>query len=106
VFNGLRAKFAVKNYARKLPAQLARDYRKSETYGGGQIRRAVVAARLNPKFLVLGYAAFLPKALFDELRPSMPIKLEYEEARILFLDAVPIMLVSTTSPAPQRDGVY
>ena len=106
MFNGLRAKFAVKKNARKLPAQLARDYGKSETYIEGQIGRAVAAVGLNPKFIVLAYAAFLPKTLFDELRPNMPIKLEYEEARILFIDAMPIILESTTSPAPQRDDVY
>jgi len=107
VFNGLWARLAVKSYAGKLRPRLEHDYGRSETYSDRQIRHAVAVTKLNPKFIVLGYGAFLPKARFDELKPTMPIKLEYEEARILFLDSEPITLESRNSPresAPPETG--
>jgi hypothetical protein len=50
---------AAKRYARKLPRGLRKGWGKSRSYTPGQIQATVKALKLDPRFIVFGYAAFL-----------------------------------------------
>src|SRR5947207_6163984 len=75
---------AAKQYAGRLGSHLARAYGPSEFYSPGQIRTAVAKLGLNPKFIALGYAAFLPEEDFCAVADALPISISYQHARDLF----------------------
>ena len=79
----LRSRRAGKRYARRLGPYLARAYGPSEFYTPAPIRAAVAKTGLNPNFIVLGYAAFLPEHKFDATAGAMPISMSYQDARDL-----------------------
>ena len=68
---------AAKQYARKLGSQLARAYGPSEHYSAPQIRAAVAKLGLNPKYIALGYAGFLPEDAFAAIVADMPSRIPY-----------------------------
>lgn len=51
---------AARAYARRLPGQLRAGWGRSTTYTQDQIDAAVRKARLDPAYLAIGYAVFLP----------------------------------------------
>jgi hypothetical protein len=66
-----RLRAAAKLYARRLGAQLIRDYGASEHYTPAQIRASVGRAKLPAIHIDLAYAAFLPEESFNQLaRPA------------------------------------
>ena len=79
----LRFRRAAKRYAQHLGPHLARAYGPSEFYSPGQIRAAVAKTGLNPKFIVLGYAAFLPDNEFGANASAVPVSMTYQDARDL-----------------------
>src|SRR5438552_3650777 len=83
-FRQFRVHRAAKQYARKLGPQLARAYGPSEFYSPGQIRTAIAKLGLNPKYIALGYASFLPEDACAALAADMPLRITYREARALF----------------------
>jgi hypothetical protein len=96
---------AAKRYARLLPDWLQRNYGASERYTLPQIAHGIAAQRLDPRFVVLALAAYQSEAEFEELRPQMPIAMEYAEARDLFERFVPPKLTSAYGePGPIRSG--
>ncbi len=102
----LRLRHAAKSYARKLPRFLAKGWGGSKTYTPGQIEVAVRELKLDPDYIGLGYARFLPKNEFDTLLDRMAVQVTYAEARDLFDRFSPI--VSAWSPderiGPVGDG--
>ena len=81
------AKRAARAYAAQLPEWLAEHYALTENYTIGQIRTAVRALRLNPDYIVLAFAAFLPVTAFESVASELPLKLSYDEARAMFREA-------------------
>ena len=92
LFGAFRRRRAVRKYARRLPRQLYRDYGASQFFTPGQIRAAVARLKIDPAFIVYGYAMFLPEAAFNELRPQMQSQLSYQRARAELLRHVPSKL--------------
>jgi hypothetical protein len=84
LFTALRLSRAARRYGQELPPCLARSYGSSEYYTPPQIREAARALGLDPRFIAIGYAAFLPKEQFDAVEAEMPISLSYAEARAAF----------------------
>jgi hypothetical protein len=80
----LQIRRAAKQYARRLPPQLARAYGSSESYSRAQVQAASAKLGLNPKYIALGYAAFLPEETFSALTADMAIYISYREAREVF----------------------
>ncbi|HEY4940093.1 MAG TPA: DUF6559 family protein [Rhizomicrobium sp.] len=87
---------AARKYAGKLPHQLFVDYGHEEFYSEAQIHRAVADAHLNPRYIVLAFARYLPREHFEKLAPALPVKLDYYAARELFIADEPIVLQSRT----------
>jgi len=79
----LRLHHAAKRYARRLGPALTRAYGLSERYTPAQIRAAVSKQGLNPEYIALGYAAFLPEDVFASLASEMPVFLPYDGVREL-----------------------
>ena len=75
---------AAKQYAGRLGSHLARAYGPSEFYSAGQIRAAVAKLGLNPRFIALGYAAFLTENEYPLVAAGAPFFLSNGEARTLF----------------------
>jgi hypothetical protein len=96
-FRRFRLHRAAKQYARKLGPQLARAYGPSEHYSAPQVRAAVAKLGLNPIYIALGYAAFLPEDLFAALMSDMPLYIPYREAREIYEWFRPAALFSASS---------
>jgi hypothetical protein len=88
-FRILRLRAAAKRYARRLPAYLSRAYANSEVYTPQQIAHAVAALRLPSDHMALAYAAYLPKAAYDEIRAGLKLPMAYEDARAEFYRHAP-----------------
>ena len=85
----IRLRHAAKSYARKLPRFLAEGWGGSKTYTPGQIEVAVRELKLDPSYVVLGYAQFLAEEQFDTLLDRLPVQVSYSEARELFARFMP-----------------
>jgi hypothetical protein len=92
----LRLRHAVKQYASRLGAYLQHAYGASECYSAGQIRAGVSRLRLNPRYIVLGYAEFLSEDVFASLATEMPIPMGYWEARKAFERLKPPSMLSAS----------
>jgi hypothetical protein len=109
MFEYIKLRIVARRYVHRLRKQLAQDFgalardSRSDIYTPAQIRRSVAEARLNPNYIALAYANFLPKADFDALRDEMPIKFDYEAARTMFAIMEPVRLESTTGKALHHD---
>ncbi|HEX3535402.1 MAG TPA: DUF6559 family protein [Stellaceae bacterium] len=96
-FRRFQVHWAAKQYARRLGPALARAYGHSEFYSPGQIRAATAKLGLNPRYLMFGYAGFLPEAEYISAALEMPVGLPYVEARELFERLRPASLFSASS---------
>lgn len=94
----LRRNRAARRYARELAPWLERSYGASDSYAPPQIRAGVKELKLDPAFIAIGYAAFLPEEEFDALRPETADRLAYAEARALFERFRPPMRFSVSGP--------
>ena len=92
-----RLRRAAKQYARRLGPQLQRAYGASEHYSAGQIRASVAKLGLKPKFIALGYAAYLPEQEYRTEAGSAPITIPYAVALDLFERYRPQSLFSATA---------
>ena len=90
---------AARKYAAKLPHQLFVDYGHEEFYTVAQINHAIADAHLNPSYTILGYARYLPRERFEDLRIELNVYLGYDEARALFIENEPIVLESRNGTA-------
>ncbi len=77
------------HYAHALPRYLHEAYLASEFYTRAQIDHAVNALKLPEEYVGLAYAAYLPKSAFEEIHATLPLAMDYEEAREEFLRHVP-----------------
>jgi len=75
---------AAKQYARRLGPHLRRAYGAAERYSAPQIGAGVAKLGLNPRYIVFGFAAFLPEDQYVSAALSAPIPLPYKHARELF----------------------
>jgi uncharacterized protein DUF6559 len=75
---------AAKQYARRLGPHLQRAYGAAEHYSAPQIRAGVAKLGLDPRFITVGYAAFLPEDQYASSAHNAPIPLSYPHARELF----------------------
>lgn len=78
-----------KRYAHTLPKYLQDAYLDSEFYTRAQIDHAVKALRLPEEYIGLAYAAYLPKSAFEETHATLPLPMNYEDARSEFFRHVP-----------------
>ena len=103
-----RWRSAAKSYARRLGPQLTRDYGYSAHYTPEQIRASVKRAKLDPSYLDLAYAVFLPEESFRHL--AQPANMaDYEILNRLFAASKPSKPVSWTenpdgAPYPYPGG--
>jgi len=56
-FRGVRFRRAAREYARRLPAQLRKDYGAGELYTPQQIRMSAARAKLPEAYVAFGFAA-------------------------------------------------
>jgi len=94
MFDAWKLRRAARQFANRLPKELVRDYGVREFYTEPQIRNAIATAKLNFKYAVLGYARFLSREHFEAMRVALDVKLAYNDARELFVNAEPIILNS------------
>ena len=71
-----------------------------------KIRAAVAKTGLNPKFIVLGYAAFLPEEGFVAVASGAPIYIPYQDARDLVQRFRPANLLSASANAEASNFVH
>src|SRR4051812_18976580 len=88
---------AAKQYAHRLGPQLARAYGPSEFYSPAQIEAGIAKLGLNPQFIAIGYAGFLPSENYSRAAAQAPIYIEYGEARELFERFQPANLFSASA---------
>jgi hypothetical protein len=94
----LKRSRAAKRYARELPMQLVRSYGGgSGHYTPAQIRKAVEKLRLDNRFIVFGYAAFLSEEAFGNIVVEMPVAIPYNDARALLARYKPSVPHSVSS---------
>ena len=94
MFRRFRMKREVKRYAEELLPWLQRNFGASEYYTIPQIRAGIRELRLYKSFIALAYAALLPKGEYELIKDEMPVPLDYEEARVLFITYQPVKLDS------------
>ena len=78
-----------KHFAHALPKFLQDAYLSSEFYTRPQIDHAVEALGLPKEYIGLAYAAYLPKAAFEETHATLPLPMNYEDVRGEFFRHVP-----------------
>jgi hypothetical protein len=86
---------------------LLHDFGASEFFTPRQIDAAVARLQLDRKYIVLGYAAFLPKTPFDELAAHLPVTMGYKEAQALYERFIPAVASgSTVTPATDTEAQF
>jgi len=78
----------IKQFARRLPKQLLRDYGGGEFYTPAQVEIAVTKSGLNPKLIIYAYAMWLQKSVFESRPVHLRSDLTYEDARSAVLKYV------------------
>jgi hypothetical protein len=102
MFGNFRMKREIKRYAKELLPWLAQNFGESDYYTIPQVRAGIRALGLYKKFIALAYAATLPKAEYELIKDELPASLEYEEARLLFIENQPVRLYSRETGTPQN----
>jgi hypothetical protein len=100
----LRKNGAARRYARKLPAALRKGWGRSASYTPGQIQAAVRSVKLDPKYIVFGYAAFLSKEAFAEVYADAPPPIPREAARKTFVRFVTFGLGAWNPASESGEG--
>lgn len=80
-FRDYRIDRAAKRYAADLPAALELGWGLLPYYTACQIRTAVTSLHLNPDFIALAYAQFLPEERFPLVAEEMRVPMTFDEAR-------------------------
>jgi hypothetical protein len=96
-FRSLLLRRAARQYARRLPGVLLRGYGAGEFYTAAQIDAAVRQAGLPPRYVAIGYAAYLPGDAFSRFAPAD----DYQTLRILFKRYVRRSAAWGFEPAPE-----
>ena len=84
-FQRFRLRRAAKAYALRLPDVLRAGYGPKTHYTAGQIRAAVTKAKLDPRFIVLGFAAFMTEEAFNEVAGELPVAMSHADASAALL---------------------
>jgi hypothetical protein len=80
LFSTLFRNRALKQYARLLPRQLAKDYGAADVFTPAQIKASATRLKLNPAYHAHAHAMFLPEREFAEIYPTST----YAERRAKF----------------------
>ncbi len=97
IFADLKRKREIKKYASELPRRLYGDYGASTFFTPGQIATAVRKLKLDPAFIVYGYAMFLSEEAFASLQLPTPNQLSYGDARATFVKYTPVKPSATAN---------
>lgn len=84
-----RASRAAKRYAAELRPTLVMILGERKYYTTCQIKAVSEDLGLNMKFLVLGYACFLPQDRFETEKQGLKAKLTYHQARAVMARYMP-----------------
>jgi hypothetical protein len=107
LLRALRLKRAARKYARVLPRWLASAYGNKDTYTQAQVLKAVSSTGLDARFVGIAFAAYLAKPEFEALKHSLPVQVEYEAARVLFVSSVPVTATSADNfPSPPNTDTW
>jgi hypothetical protein len=89
---GLLSKFfrrrAARAYVHKLGPWLRHNFGVSQTYTAGQIERGARDLKLDPAFIVFGYAVFLEQSTFESIIGTLPQPITIAEARAALRQAL------------------
>jgi len=72
---------AIKDYARRLPRLLVKDYGGSNAYNPAQIRASIRRHGLNPHFEGYAVAMFSDRERFEQFRAGQAEMRDYDEMR-------------------------
>ena len=92
----LRTHYWAKRYAAELRPTLVMILGERKYYTTCQIKAVSEDIGLNLKFLVLGYATFLPQDRFETEKQGLKVKLTYHQARKIMSRYLP-----TSQMAPE-----
>lgn len=95
-FRRWRMRRAAKQYARRLGPYLQHAYGASDCYSPAQIRTSVRKLGLNPGFIALGYAGFVPGDQYALAANDAPVWIPYAEAHGVFEQFRPPVLFSAS----------
>ncbi|HEU0163308.1 MAG TPA: DUF6559 family protein [Rhizomicrobium sp.] len=84
-----RIERAARRYAADLPPALLQWLGPRKYYTVCQVRTAVKALGLNPRYIVLGHACFLPEERFRDELESMKVRMPYAQARAIMARHLP-----------------
>ena len=109
IFARMALNRAARRYAKLLPGELQADWGASDSYTVGQVAAALDRRGEGGRYVAVAYAAFLSKADYLSVAPSLPLVLPYDVARDLFRRAMPfgdrysaLRDMETTSAPPAR----
>jgi hypothetical protein len=103
-FRSMRLKWVARRYARTLPPWLANAYGKKVSYSEAQLRSAVAKTGLDARFIGIAFSAYLQKPEFEALKSSLPVPMDYEAVRELFVSSTPVNVVSADGFLPPKNG--
>jgi len=80
-FERWRKRRAIKNYARRLPGLLAKDYGRSKSYTPAQVRSSIERHGLNTEYSCYGVAMFSDRESFDQFHADIGEPCNYDDMR-------------------------
>ena len=83
----LRKRRAIRNYARRLPRLLARDYGFSRSYSARQVRRTIEHSGLDAGFSCYGVAMFSDRDEFNQFHHEIGETCDYDAMRAEIADS-------------------
>ena len=90
---------SARRYASLLGRQLSLDYGACKEYTEAQIRSAVQRLKLSQQYIDIGFAAFMPQTVFEQVRSSGS---DYGALRTLFQRYVRSQSTDTFEPAGEN----
>jgi hypothetical protein len=90
----LRTHYWAKRYANELRPTLVMILGERKYYTTCQIKAVSDDIGLNLKFLVLGYATFLPQDRFETEKQGLKVRLSYTQARAIMAKYMPKNLMA------------
>ncbi len=96
LIRNFRIRRAAKRYAAELRPTLVMILGERKFYTTCQIKSVAEDLGLNMKYLVLGYACFLPQDRFETEKQGLKVRLSYHQARAIMARYMP-----TSQMAPE-----
>lgn len=105
IFSKWRKRKSIVQYRKMLPAALAKDYGKSDTYFPNQVKATVERNNLNQSYLVYALALFCTPEEYTLYCKEQEIETSYEEA-INEVDSVLVQLNARFRESNMSIGAY